>query len=202
MRFYTNYVTIFSAINKRMISEISIHLAKWSANFVETERNSSEIITLFKNKPLVDTENVLLFWRYFNWLVLKPVRKMCAFGAHFDEKSGRRRATVNMRLVDTENVLLFWCYFNWLVLKPVRKMCAFWAHFNEKTGRWRATVNMPLVDTEHVLHFGVPLIGWCASLFENVWFLSAFWWKNWSAAGAPSYAFGRHRKCIAFLAFP
>ena len=65
---------------------------------------------------------------------------MCAFWAHFDEKTGRRRATVNMRLVDTENFLLFWCYFSWLVLKPVRtgpmlgilaKFRNFAGHFSE-----------------------------------------------------------------------
>jgi hypothetical protein len=30
--------------------------------------------------PLVDTENVLHFWRLFYWLVRKPVRKMVLFG--------------------------------------------------------------------------------------------------------------------------
>ena len=82
--------------------------------------------------PLVDTENVLHFWRFFYWLVLKPVRNMCAFWVHFDEKTGRRRALALMPLVDIEHVLICWRFFYWLVLKPVRKMCAFWMHFDEK----------------------------------------------------------------------
>jgi hypothetical protein len=53
----------------------------------------------------------LLFWRYFNWLVLKPVRKMFAFWVHFDEKTGRRRALDCMPLVDIEHVC-FWRFFS------------------------------------------------------------------------------------------
>jgi hypothetical protein len=75
--------------------------------------------------PLVDTENVLHFWRLFYWLVRKPVRKMCAFWAHFDDKTGRRRALDTMPLVGSENFLHFWRSFSWLVRKTARKRCDF-----------------------------------------------------------------------------